>query len=230
MNVRKLIARLNCTTVRYDIGQGGAPELTAQDIAGALGMVNDELAREVFCAVWWPDGSRLSLQDLLRLIGLKQRAEIDRQWKYVQMLRLDLHIAEDDLASRRAISSEDRSNLERLQARLKHAQELCWPAQPKMYPVLRLAALQELQEPNLCKSCDGRGKVLSGSLLVECKHCGGSCAVRVSDRQRAARIGRDESTYRREWRAAYEWTYQLLSDAESRAASMFSRCLLPEAA
>ena len=45
---RRLVARLNPTTVRYDVGRGGIPDLTAQDIAAALAFVPAGLGREVF--------------------------------------------------------------------------------------------------------------------------------------------------------------------------------------
>ncbi len=51
-HVGKLLARLNPTTVRYDIGRGGMPELTPQDIAGALAMVPAGLGRELICRLW----------------------------------------------------------------------------------------------------------------------------------------------------------------------------------
>ena len=46
MIAEKLLARLNPSTCRFDIGQGGgAPELTAQDIAAAaLFLASDEYA------------------------------------------------------------------------------------------------------------------------------------------------------------------------------------------
>lgn len=217
-NIRKLMGRLNPATCRFDIGRGGIPELTPQDIAGALGMVRDEFAREVFCAVWWPDGARLERNRLLQLIALKQRAEIDKQWRRVQAARLDLHIASDDLAARNAATDHDRRVIAALKARLEEAKRLCWPNVPEMYPVIRAAVLDELASPKLCVVCAGRGAIASGDLVVECKQCDGTGKSAISSRQRAARIGRDESTYRKEWAAAYEWTYALVSDAEHEAA------------
>ncbi len=56
---RRLLARLNPSTIRYDTLPGGVPELTAQDIAHALGLVPVGLGREVLQACWWPDGAAL---------------------------------------------------------------------------------------------------------------------------------------------------------------------------
>lgn len=217
-NVRKLMARLNASTCRFDIGRGGIPELTPQDIAGALGMVQDELAREVFCAVWWPDGSRLAANELLRLIGLRQRAEIDRQWRAVQVARLELHIARDDAAARGCLTDFDRRIIASLEQRLTAAKAQCWPCEPTVYPLIRKAVLKELCSPALCQHCGGRGEYTAGELKAKCRQCDGSGKQAVSNRRRAAELDRTEAAYRQAWCKPYEWTYELLADAEHRAA------------
>lgn len=58
---------------------------------------------------------------------------------------------------------------------------------------------------------------MSGDLRVVCKVCGGSGLGSVSDRRRAAAIGRDESTYRSKWRSVYEWMLQQFVEAEQEA-------------
>ncbi|AWH44517.1 hypothetical protein C1926_05520 [Stenotrophomonas sp. ZAC14A_NAIMI4_1] len=50
------------------------------------------------------------------------------------------------------------------------------------------------------------------------KVCGGLDLGQVSDRRRAADIGRDESTYRSKWRGVYEWLSQRMTEAEQEAA------------
>jgi hypothetical protein len=224
-NVRKLVARLNATTAHYNIGRGGIPELPTEDIAGALGMVKDELAREVFCACWWQDGARLEQQGLLRLIGLRQRAEIDHQWRAIQILRLDLHIAVDEMTAKRISSVFDRVIRARLEARLKEAKAHCWPSQAEMYSVIRLAALEELRAPNHCRVCDGRGRMVVGDLSVDCLQCEGSGTAPASGRGRAERLGTSETNYRREWKAPYEWTYALVSNAEANGAYALAAAL-----
>lgn len=229
-NVRKLMGRLNPTTARYGDGRGGIPEMTSIDIAGALGMVQDELAREVFCACWWPDGARLERSKLLGLIGLRQRAEIDRQWRAVQVLRLDLHIATDEISARGKASAFEREQKERLKSRLDAAKRACWPSVPEMYSKIRAAVLDEVSAPNHCRYCEGRGEATVGTLTVQCKQCDGNGSAPVSDRQRAARIERDESTYRTEWRPVYEWTHAIVSEAEITAGKAIARALSSEAA
>jgi len=218
MNVRKMMARLNATTCRFDVGSGGIPELTNIDIAGALGMVSDEFAREVFCAVWWPDGARLTEQALLAMVGRKQAHQINAQWRALQLARLDLHIAEDAFACKTSHTSKDHDDLGRMRLKADKARRACWPAQPQMYPKIRLTAMRELRAPNLCPGCEGRGELVYSTPQRQCPTCAGRGTLPVSSRQRAEWLGCDESNYRRAWRVAYEWTYDQLADAEVKAA------------
>lgn len=229
-DIRRLMGRLNPATCRFDIGRGGIPELTPQDIAGALGMVHDEFAREVFCAIWWPDGARLTVRDLQRMIGFKQRTEIDRQWRAVQVARLELHIAKDEAAARGCMTDQDRRVVTSLEAKLANAKAQCWPSDPTMYPVIRMAVIEELQAPMLCASCLGRGQLMAGNLTVTCIQCDGTGKDPISSRKRAARIGRDEKTYRESWSKPYEWTYALASEAEQIASRALSLILARHAA
>ncbi|WP_440221854.1 hypothetical protein ACQQ2N_12225 [Dokdonella sp. MW10] len=225
MNARKLMARLNPSTVKFDIGAGGLPDLTPQDVAAAVGMVRDELAREVFCLVWWPAGAALTRGTLLELIAARQRAELERQWKAQQLARLELHIAEENASTRVALTDADRRILSTLRAKLGEAKALCWPDVPAMYPVLRAAVLEELAAPNHCTTCSGRGDHGDGDLVVKCEDCTGTGIRPVSDRKRAARIGRDESTYRETWKRVFEWTFALVSEAETAGAKAVSAAL-----
>jgi len=54
----ELLARLNPTTCRLDIGRGGVPELTNIDIAGALGMVKDRLGRALLELLYWDSAAQ----------------------------------------------------------------------------------------------------------------------------------------------------------------------------
>jgi len=64
-----------------------------------------------------------------------------------------------------------------------------------------------------------------GELLVPCKLCGGTGVGVVSDRRRAAALGRDESTYRERWRAVYEWLLVKFGEAEQDAAWQMRKAL-----
>lgn len=218
MNVRKLMARLNVPTIHYDTVRGGAPELTPQDLAGAVGMVDDTFARDVFCAIWWPDGSALKLDDLIGRIRTALLAEYARRCRIAEVAKLELHCAECEWEARRIHSEADRQVLSRAKTAVERAKADAWPGQPRMYAVIAQAVLVELQAPDLCTACSGRGDLKTGGVVRTCPACEGRAIAAASDRRRAGRIGRDESTYRGTWRPVYEWAYTLLSDAEASAA------------
>lgn len=225
-DVRRLMGRLNAATANYEGTRGGKPELTAQDIAGALASIEDELAREVFCACWWEAGARLTRDYLMRLIGFRQFAEFDAQMKRVQRARLELHIALDGIAARGNKQTQFEKDItHRLKQKLEDAKKKCWPAQAPMYSKIREAVLNEVASPNHCRECGGRGEMSAGELIIRCRQCDGSGTSAVSDRQRAARIGRDPKTYREEWKPLYEWTYDLVRDAEADAIKAMKKAL-----
>lgn len=228
-DVRRLIARLNPSGARLDGAGGGKPELTNEDIAAALGMITNpnelgqsmvsELAREVFCAIWWPDGARLNRQQLLRLIHFRQAAELNAQLERLQRARLELHITLSDLASRQGRPTpNDLEVRRRLEKRLQYAKDQCWPANAEMYAAVRNAVINEIASPNHCRECGGRGELTGGSLVIRCNQCDGTGAKPVSDRQRALGIGKSAWSYSKDrWKNLYEWTYNLVRDAESEA-------------
>ena len=216
-DVRKLLARLNPASMQYDGARGGFGGMTAQDIAGALGMVPYGLGREVMCAVWWPDGARLTHDKLDFAVAQQVRAEMDRRARRQQIARLDLHIAQENAAARNATTDEDRREIARLEKRAAEARALCWPYEAEMHVRIRRAALDEITRPNHCRACGGHGESTIGALKVGCKACDSHGTVPVSDRARAEKIGRDESNYRRAWRGLYEYVYQLMHEAEAEA-------------
>lgn len=224
-DVRKLLARLNPTTIRYDTGRGGGCGLTAQDVAGALGMVPFGLGREVLCAIWWPDGARLAPEKLDAAVAQQVRAAMDRQARRQQIARLDLHIARENAAARNAMTDDDRAEINRLERRVAQEKARSWPYDAEMHVRIRRAVLDELARPNHCRACSGLGEVAVGALKANCKACEGRGTVPVSDRTRAERIGRDESNYRRAWRGLYEFVYQLMHDAEADAARKLREAL-----
>jgi len=92
-------------------------------------------------------------------------------------------------------------------------------------PALVAAVIREIGHRSLCGGCGGRGQLTAGELVVVCQSCGGHGVTPMSDRKRAAAIGRDESTYRERWRGVYEWMLSRMSDAESRAAQQLAAAL-----
>lgn len=225
-DVRKLLARLNPANIRYDVGRGGLPELTPVDIAGALAFVPAGLGREVLCALWWPDGAALSPEALEDAVAKKVRAEMDVRHRKLQIARMDLHIAQEAAcAGRGQVTDWNRRELARLESAVAAAKARCWPWNPEMHIRIRRAVMDEVAHPNRCAKCGGRGDVKADELLVRCSECDGRGVVPVSDRSRAAKIGKHESTYRRVWADLYNWLYVQVADAEAQAAFALRQAL-----
>ncbi|WP_375732307.1 hypothetical protein R3J34_07490 [Xylella fastidiosa subsp. multiplex] len=228
---RRLLARLNPSTIRYDTLPGGVPELTAQDIAHALGLVPAGLGREVLEACWWPDGAALRRGPLRDAAVALVVPEIRRQQQRLLEARTDVGIVKACMGWTRATTSAQQAALRRAEERLEEAKAQLWPqATLEMLPVLVAAAVDELSTPQLCPCCHGRGGRRVGALVKVCTACGGSGAVPASDRKRAAAIGRDESTYRTTWRSLYEWLLDRMGVAERQAATQLQEALQTDAA
>ncbi|MGY0302106.1 hypothetical protein R3J36_06335 [Xylella fastidiosa subsp. multiplex] len=228
---RRLLARLNPSTIRYDTLPGGVPELTAQDIAHALGLVPAGLGREVLQACWWPDGAALRRGPLRDAAVALVVPEIRRQQQRLLEARTDVGIVKACMGWTRATTSAQQAALRRAEERLEEAKAQLWPqATLEMLPVLVAAVVDELSTPQLCPCCHGRGERRVGALVKVCTACGGSGAVPASDRKRAAAIGRDESTYRTTWRSLYEWLLERMGVAERQAATQLQEALQTDAA
>lgn len=219
MNPREVMGRLGPTTVKFDIGRGGGkPDLTNQDIAAALGMVPAGLGRELLEACWWPDGAALRRHKLRDAVIALVTPELQRQQHRLAEARTDLGLADVCIGWGGAATAEQRANRDAAQLRLGRVKTQCWPISTlESLPTLAMAVINEIARRPHCATCDGRGQTLSDELLMTCKVCAGSGLVAVSDRRRAAAIGRDESTYRANWRAVYEWLLQRMIEAEQEA-------------
>lgn len=218
MNVRKMMARLNPATIRFDVGSGGTPELTSQDVAAALGMVRDDFARDVFTAIWWPAGAALSAQDLLHRIRDKLLAEYSARCRECEIAKLELHIGQAEFAARRVHKDEDRRELSRLEARANSATRHRWPSEMTVYPKIAYAVLAELAKHPLCERCQGHGQVLDHGLVRACPRCEGRCIEHDHDARRAMMLDKERSAYVKTWKPVYEWLFEVVSSAESDAA------------
>ncbi len=225
-NVRELMARLGPTTVKFDTGRGGVPTLTNQDIAAALGMVPAGLGRELLEACWWPDGAALRRHKLRDAVIALITPELQRQQRRLADARTDLGLAEVCIGWSGAATVEQRENRDRARQRLGQVKAQCWPINTlESLPTLASAVINEIAKRSNCSSCEGRGQKMVGELRVVCNACGGSGVCPVSDRRRAAALGRDESTFRERWRGVYEWMLQKFTEAEQEAGWHLSRAL-----
>jgi hypothetical protein len=230
MDVRAIMARLNVKNVRYNIGAGGIPNLTDQDVAAALGMVRDALGRGVLTLLWWPDGAALEREDIERQLRARMWDEFSRRQRAQQLARLDHHIAAGELAAlegvRRPSSLDaERREVARLAAVESAARAAAWPSQPERYQSALRAVLDEIRSPRHCSTCRGRGAVSTPSGPRVCNCCAGAGVRARSNCWRAERIGIDEAAFRRTWAGIYGWTHAMVQDLESSAARDFARAL-----
>lgn len=218
MDVRKMLARLNPAVCRFDIGRGGIPEWTPQDVAAALGMVPAGLGRELLCFLWWPDGAAITREDLMDLLRDAQLDEWMRRRHNLEAAQLAVHIAEEQADG---THGPMRGTLSRARSELAGAKADMWPnvGPQSLYKPIREAILREMAAPELCRHCGGRGQAMIDSRVITCQHCGGFGRAKVSDRRRADAIGRDEKTYRQAWRLPYEWLFDVCVVAEKDAAN-----------
>ncbi|GLQ96454.1 hypothetical protein [Dyella mobilis] len=204
------MARLGPKMSQLTIGSGGVPELSPQDIAAALGMVENRLGRELLCLMWWPDSMTVSIKQIQDLLESEQRAE---WWKGEQGM-LDAMLA--------VASHTGGESLRRAQRMYADAHAARWPhwvdsaelgTHSEGYERLRLIVLAEIRAPSQCAACAGRKTVRVGAVIRDCEVCEGTGRQSISNRTRAALLKVNESVYRRSWQKVFEWTMDRCVDA-----------------
>lgn len=215
MHIGKHLARLNPSTVRYDIGSGGTPELTAQDRAAALAAVSDGIGRELLCHVWWPDGARLMQHELAALLADAQRQEWQRRED--AMLNAVLAVAEN---TRHAASTYAEAHAHRWPRMVIADRGI--PTISGGYERVRKAVLAEMASNGLCSTCGGRAMHANAQgLIVMCPTCKGTGHLPVSERNRADAMGVAWTTYRDGWHKVYSWTVELCVESQRAAGAQF---------
>lgn len=199
----ELLARLNATTARFDIGRGGVSELTNIDIAGALGMVRDPLGRELLNVIHvspdapgsLPAVREIMLRRVLHEAGARARSCID-----AEIVALTATGEHDVRAARVA---HDRAKARRFPLEIERIKGIIG------------AVLLELSKPKHCQACAGRGQVVGDRLVISCESCCGSGLTSRSNRDRADAIGVNESVLRRSppLNALYDWCLSVMRDA-----------------
>lgn len=221
MNVREILARLNVPNIRFDVGIGGLPSLTPLDVAGAVGMLQgDPLGCDILLALWAPDvgaGYR-SMAQILADIRARMVLEYGRLVMASVDAELRLMERRIEVAAVNRPSDELRGELNRAEREAETAKLKTWPKVAEGYAAVVEAVLTEIKLGNLCPVCNGRGQYVHEALTVTCITCNGTGRRGASDRNRADRIRRDESTYRAGWKGPYEWCYSLVSGLEGAAA------------
>ena len=215
--IDELLGRLEATTVKFDIGRGGIPELTPQDIAAALGMCEDKFAVLIYEAV--AGGTIRDIHAVDKAIAHAQFAEWRNRMD--RMVTAQLAMVEAECAT-----SDRSQKLWRAKQMLAGAKAAMWPAlKEEHYAQMRKALLAELRSSRICPVCNGRKSVVIENSVVECEHCLGTGRIAVSDRSRAGLMNMHHSTYRDNWKAPYEWMYRTLVEAVARGRSQFGVAL-----
>lgn len=220
MHIGKLMARLNPKTVQFGTGSGGVPELTPQDIAGALAFVPAGLGRELLCRTWWPDGAQRTKRELQDMLASAIRDE----WIRRESVMLSAMTAVALYGSK-------------AQAQYAQAHEQRWPAPVQKQHGLPVrddrygrvcdAVIEEACGRHLCPTCGGRGEVAGANgVHRNCPTCDGEASAKITHRQRADACDIDWTTYRQgRWSAVYEWALEMCAEAYQAAyAAMTEAC------
>lgn len=210
----ELVAWLNPQTIRYDVGRGGMPKITPQDVAATLGMARsaEPLGVEIILQRSAPDLAAMSARDRRGMIAdIALREHIRRQRALI-------------LAGEAKLTAELRAELRtatRLDVQCAEQQRAAaradaWPRLSPTWAKLITLVDMEMATHGRCPVCGGTGEVWvpTGTGLAsraQCRKCAGSGVEQVSGRQRADGIGVDEAAWRRTWAKPYEW---LLSECE----------------
>jgi len=229
-NVRELLSsRMGPTTVKFDTGRGGTPDLTTQDIAAALAYVKQGLGRELLEAMWWPESAARRRDHLKAAVIALVAPEYTRQQQALGIARTEVGIAKACMGWHGgSVTALQREECRRAEVKLEATRALCWPNNTmEQLGVLTKAVINEIAGADCCKVCDGKRteSAQDGSGVVECEACDGAGVEPMSGRARAVAIGADKSAYRRYWQPVYEWMLEKMREAESSAARDFSRAL-----
>lgn len=194
---RELLARLNPTTVRFEItGASTAPVLSNIDIAAALGMVPSGIGRDLLELLHGPAAHVHDIAKVYEHICRMAMDEASHRGNRHAEAKTRWGMAVS-LATFHADRSEaTRRDLAILKARVGVARDQLWPD-----------TLHE-RMPMLAR-------LLIGYLRGE----------RLSNREKAARLKMDESTWRGKWSVVFETLLGTLIDAEQLAARQLGQRL-----
>lgn len=210
----ELITRLNPKTCRFDVGSGGTRELTDQDVAAALGMVQNKLGADVMCFLHWPAGLDVAAFETVLL--QKIRVECWNRQEEVVNAELRYHMHRKTRAFPRS------ETVEAMKKTLWPSFDLRnWPR----YVRLVVSVLDEIRSGPICKRCNGRAKLVTEAGVNECGHCGGTGKTDESHSRRAARMGLQRPPYQRQWDEPYRWLLGELLSAQVEANDQFRRAL-----
>lgn len=226
MHTAEMLARLNPATVRFDVGRGGLPELTAQDVAAAVAAVPAGIGRDLMCFLYWPDQVAVTPKALDRTMFDLQLAE--HSSREMAMYRALAAVACEDHAGRKEALARQysRTHLQRwpkLQAKADTGE------MAPQWALIRVSVLDELKHPKKCPDCEGEGAVTkrTDGVITKrmCERCAGSATVRQGTSWRAKKLKLSPAAFCDRWASPYEWMYTHAKDELSRADRSFYAAL-----
>lgn len=216
------LARLNPTHVKFDIGMGGGtPQLTAQDVAGAIGMIPDGLGRELLLAVHWPDAAKRNRKRLLEILTVLQLREHNEREQ--SMFRALCQVATaDPHEKQRATAAYSAAHMARWPQIVVKNEPLTF-AVP--YEAIRLAVIEELVHPRQCPECRGRDLCDRVGQPKTCERCLGTGVVQYGPTWRSKRLGMGTRGGFGRWNAPYQWLLDLARDHLMQAQTYLLKAL-----
>ena len=199
----ELLAMLEARSPKFTPGRGGVPELTALDVASALGMGADKFASLAFQIV--RGGSVHMFPQVDELLACHQFGE----WRERAERMVDAQL-------KVACAHRSGQGLQHAKLELEGARAAMWPPlndYDGRYEMIRRAVVAELRFPRICQMCQGTKHITKDSRVIDCTECRAAGVIPISDRQRAIAMKVDHANYLRAWRPVYEWTYWHVSDA-----------------
>jgi hypothetical protein len=223
MDGHLLMARLSPRLVGLETIGSGRCEVSPKEACDALGMIADTFSRELFCYVWWPDGTKNSSREIELMVLHRVMEECKRRAMTAVDARLAYTIAELELTANRAISRAVGGTLAHYHELMELAEQRKWPTPRPAYRSLVHGALVELKAPKVCSRCHGTGHSLHHGVHIACSACHETGALMQSDLARARTLGMTWHAYRKAWKAPYEWTVDTCSAATKAAERAFWR-------
>ena len=220
-DVRRLLAKLMPRSPSFGGGFGGIPDLTAQDIAAAVGMCPAGLGRELMCRLWWPDSAQGGARPLEAIMLASVMAEWLKRQRAVGLAKLAKLIAEggDARVSLRAARSE-------LTAAIANRWPKMTAGNAPAYRAICYAVLFEMSGPRQCPKCGGTGYVRGADKVQRpCQRCEKRGVVAYTDAERAASCLVTDGAYRSSWSGVYDYLYRHCVQEESESRAVLARRL-----
>jgi hypothetical protein len=218
----ELMARLNAKNVRFDVGAGGgAPDLTPQDIAAALGFTPNGAGVELVVHVYWPDGAKRRRDALLAMLTHAQLIEHNRREQDVSRA-LQAVVISTPATKPGATHQYSVAHLARWPLWITKLEPL---EVAEGYRHICLGVLEELAHPRACPVCNGRELRTRRGTKKTCERCFGYGKVSYGPSWRAKRLGMQRAAFVERWQAPYLWLLDYAREEMQDAETLLKRAL-----